>query len=183
VPTPAAVMKRRLRDLEARAAGLHEQIAGLQREADQVEEQVTRWRIGGEIFEEVEQELREGRAGVRADGVDDADGTARVSAAAGAGEVAKPPGGGRPGAESGSRYVPQWSEGADPTRLPGLYAEIVSFVSGADRPVRVPDVVRSLFGEGAGRSRQEGVRAQLKRLVERCWLASEDGLSFTAVSR
>jgi hypothetical protein len=167
VPTPAAVMKRRLRDLEARAAGLHERIAVLQREADQVEEQVTRWRIGGEIFEEVEQELREGRAG------DGADGAVKVPDAAGEGEAA----------ESGSRYVPQWSEGADPARLPGLYAEIVSFVSGADGPVRVPDVVRALFGEGAGRSRQEGVRCQLKRLVERCWLASKDGRSFTAVSR
>jgi hypothetical protein len=179
VPTPAAVMKRRLRTLEARAAELHEQIVVLQGEAAQVEEQVTRWRIGGEIFEEVEQELREGRAG----GVDDADGTAGASAAAGAGDVAKSPDGGKRGAESGSRYVPQWSEGADPSRLPGLYAQIVSFVSDAGGPVRVPDVVRSLFGESAGRSRQEGVRAQLKRLVERCWLASEDGLSFTAVSR
>ncbi|MFJ6438387.1 hypothetical protein [Streptomyces sp. NPDC091416] len=166
MPTPAAVMKRRLRDLEARAAELRERIAVLQQEADQVEEQATRWRIGGEIFEEVEQELREGGAGGRA-------GEAGEPEIAGAGEAA----------ESVSRYVPQWSEGADPARLPGLYAEIVSFVSGADRPVRVPDVVRALFGEGAGRSSQEGVRAQLKHLVERCWLASEDGRSFTAVSR
>lgn len=170
MPTPAAVMKRRLRDLEARSAELHERIAVLQREAAQVEEQVTRWRIGGEVFEEVEQELREGRAGGPAGG---ADGTAGEPEAAGAGEAA----------ESGSRYVPQWSEGADPARLPGLYAEMVSFVSDADAPVRVPDVVRALFGEGAGRSRHEGVRAQLKRLVERCWLASEDGRCFTAASR
>ncbi|GAB2836692.1 hypothetical protein GCM10027073_74400 [Streptomyces chlorus] len=176
MPTPAAVMKRRLRDLEARAAELHERIAVLQREADQVEAQVTRWRIGGEIFEEVEQELREGGAGDRADGA------AGVPAAADAGEAAESSHG-VPGAGSGSRYVPQWSEGADPARLPGLYSEIVSFVSSADGPVRVPDVVRALFGEGAGRSRQEGVRAQLKRLVERYWLVSEDGRSFTAGSR
>ncbi|MGH3313278.1 MAG: hypothetical protein ACRDP3_22285 [Streptomyces sp.] len=177
--TPAAVLKRRLRDLEARAAELHERIAVLQREAVQVEEQVTRWRIGGEIFEEVEQELREGRAGDRGG---EADGASGVPSAAGSGEAAESVGD-APGAESGSRYVPQWSPGADPARLPGLYAEIVAFVSGADRPVRVPDVVRALFGEGAGRSRQEGVRAQLKRLVERCWLASGDGRSFTGVSR
>ncbi|MFE7513622.1 hypothetical protein ACFU8I_20720 [Streptomyces sp. NPDC057540] len=170
MPTPAAVMKCRLRDLEARATELHERIAVLQREAEQVEEQVTRWRIGGEIFEEVEQELREGRAGGQVGGADD---TAAGPEAAGAGEAA----------EAGSRYVPQWSEGADPARLPGLYAEIVSIVSDADGPVRVADVVRALFGEGAGRSRQEGARAQLKRLVERCWLASEDGRAFTAVSR
>ncbi|MEV6949841.1 hypothetical protein AB0N07_49745 [Streptomyces sp. NPDC051172] len=56
-------------------------------------------------------------------------------------------------------------------------------MSGANAPVRVVDVVRALFGEGAGRSRIEGVRAQLKRLVERCWLASEDGRSFGPVSR
>lgn len=175
MPTPAAVMKRRLRDLEARSAELHEQIAVLQREAVQVEQQVTRWRIGGEIFEEVEQELREGRTGDRADAA------AGVSDAADAGGVAEPADGG-PGTESGSRYVPQWSQGTDPARLPGLYAEIVAFVSGADGPVRVPEVVRALFGEGAGRSRHEGVRAQLKRLVERCWLASGDGRSFTAAS-
>jgi hypothetical protein len=173
-------MKRRLHDLEAHSAELHEQIAVLQREAAQVEEQVTRWRIGGEIFEEVEQELREGRAGDRADGADG------VPDAADAGDVAEPADGG-PGTGSGSgpgsRYVPQWSQGADPARLPGLYCEIVAVVSGADGPVRVADVVRALFGEGAGRSRHEGVRAQLKRLVERCWLASEDGRSFTAGSR
>lgn len=175
MPTPAAVMKRRLRDLEARAAELHERIAVLQREAAQVEEQVTRWRIGGEIFEEVEQELREGRSG----GVD---GVVDMPAAADGGGAAKSPGG-APGAESGSRYVPQWSERADPARLPGLYGKIVEFVSGADGPVRVPEVVRALFGEGAGRSRHEGVRVQLKRLVERDWLAAGDGRCFTAVSR
>jgi hypothetical protein len=175
VPTPAAVMKRRLRDLEARAAELHEQIAVLQREAALAEEQVTRWRIGGEIFEEVEQELREGRSG----GVD---GVVDMPAAADGGESAKSPGGAS-GAESGSRYVPQWSERAGPARLPGLYAKIVEFVSGADGPVRVPGVVRALFGEGASRSRHEGVRVQLKRLVEREWLAAGDGRCFTAVSR
>lgn len=179
MPTPAAVMKRRLRTLEARAAELHEQIVVLQLEAAQVEEQVTRWRIGGEIFEEVEQELREGRAGDRAGG---ADGAAEVPADADGGEAAKSPDS-EPGAETGSRYVPQWSEGADPARLPGLYAEIVEFVSSADGPVRVPEVVRALFGEGASRSRHEGVRAQLKRLVERDWLAGRDGRSFTAGSR
>jgi hypothetical protein len=165
-------MKRRLRDLEARAVGLRERIAVLQQEADQVEEQVTRWRIGGEIFEEVEQELREGRAG------DPADGAAGATAAADAGDAAES----SPDA-SGARYVPRWSEGADPARLPGLYGEIVAFVSGAGGPVRVPDVVRALFGEGAGRSRQEGVRAQLKRLLERGWVTSQDGRSFATGSR
>lgn len=171
MPTPAAVMKRRLRENEARAAELHERIAVLQQEYAQVAAEITRWRIGGEIFEEVEQELREGRAGEEG-----------AAEAAIAGEPATRPRA-APGTESASRYVPQWSEGADPARLPGLYAEIVSLVSDADGPVRVADVVLALFGEGAGRSRQEGVRAQLKRLVERCWLASGDGRSFSAVSR
>lgn len=177
MPTPAAVIKRRLGDLEARAVELHERIAVLQREAAQVDEQVTRWRIGGEVFEEVEQELREGRAGGRATGADDA---SEVAAAEGGGAESSQA---VTGAEPASRYVPQWSEGADPARLPGLYAKIVEFVSGADGPVRVPDVVRALFGEGASRSRHEGVRVQLKRLVEREWLAAGDGRCFTAVSR
>ncbi|MEV6949840.1 hypothetical protein AB0N07_49740 [Streptomyces sp. NPDC051172] len=103
MPTPAAVMKRRLRDLETRAAELRERMAVLQREADQVEEQVTRWRIGGEIFEEVEQELRQGRAEDRSDSVD---GAAHGPAAADVGDAAaSSPGTG--GAESASRYVPQ----------------------------------------------------------------------------
>ena len=163
-------MKRRLRAFEARAVELRQRIAALQEEEAQVEGQIARWRIGSEIWEEVEQELR-GDAGEQtslsgppadadaADGADTEEGGDRVE----------------------SRYVPQRQEGAGPGRLPGLYCKIVEFVRGAQGPVRVRDVVEALFGEGAGRSRHEGVRCQLKRLVQRDWLTCTDGRGYTAV--
>lgn len=168
MPTPAAVMKRRLRAFEVRAAELQQQIAALQEEAALVDGEITRWRIGGEIWDEVEQELR-GDAGEAASPCGpSADGDAPGDA-----EAESPAAGG-----TESRYVPQRQEDEAPDRLPGLYSKIVEFVWGAPEPVRVRDVSRALFGEGAGRSRQEGVRCQLKRLAQRGWLVSADGREF-----
>jgi hypothetical protein len=135
-----------------------------------VEGQIARWRIGSEIWEEVEEELR-GDAGEQT-------ALSEASADADAAEDGDPAQGGD---RVESRYVPQRVEGADPGQLPGLYCKIVEFVRGVEAPVRVRDVVEALFGDGAGRSRHEGVRCQLKRLVQRGWLASADGRGFTAV--
>lgn len=181
MPTPAAVFERHLRELEARAAELQQQIGALQQEAGRVEGELSRWRIGEGVWEEVEQELRgvraDGPAGEVADGVDQA-----AVAVAADGDAAAGPSGPAGGGGSESRYVPQRAEGADPARLPGLYAKIVEFVTGAEVPVRVPEVVVALFGEGASRSRHEGVRAQMKRLLQRDWLTSEDGRFFAPAS-
>jgi hypothetical protein len=175
VPTPAAVMKRRLSAFEARAAEIRRQITVLEEEAARVEGQIARWRIGSEIWEEVEQELR-----------GDTDGQAAPCgpAAADSAGDADPPGKeteGQADDRGGARYVPRREDGVDLGQLPGLYSRIVEIVRGAEGPMRVRDVVEALFGEGAGRSRHEGVRCQLKRLVRRDWLTSGDGRSFSAV--
>lgn len=176
VPTPAAVMKRRLSSFEARAVELRQQIAALEEEAARVEGQIARWRIGSEIWEEIEQELRGDTGGQAAPC-----GPAAVADSAG---DADPPGNttaGEAEGRGGARYVPQREEGIDLGQLPGLYSGIVEVVRGAEGPMRVRDVVEALFGEGAGRSRHKGVRCQLKRLVQRDWLTSEDGRNFSAV--
>lgn len=169
MPTPAAVMKRRLREFEARAVELRQRITMLEEEAAQVDGEIARWRIGGEIWDEVEQELRGGAGGLPSSCPPSGGADADRGADADAGDRGE------------LRYVPQRQEGFDPGRLPGLYSKIMEFVRGAPEPVRVRDVVEALFGEGAGRSRHEGVRCQLKRLVARGWLAGVDGRAFTAV--
>ncbi|WP_042169767.1 hypothetical protein [Streptomyces sp. NBRC 110035] len=178
MPTPAAVMTRRLRAFEARAVGLRQRITALEEEAAQVDREIARWRIGSEIWDEVEQELRgdAGEAAVSRSPSDnrEAPADAEVESPAGAGADAGTGAGGE------SRYVPQRQEDSDPSRLPGLYSKIVEFVREAREPVRAREVAQALLGEGAGRSRQEGVPCQLKRLVQRDWLTSADGREFTA---
>ncbi|THA22613.1 hypothetical protein E6R18_33550, partial [Streptomyces sp. A1277] len=67
MPTPAAVLKRRLCAFEARAAELRERIAVLQEEVTQVDAEIVRWRIGSEIWVRslgfVSVVVRVGRAG------------------------------------------------------------------------------------------------------------------------
>lgn len=176
MPTPAAVLKRRLCAFETRAAELQKQIAALQEEAAQVDAEIVRWRIGSEIWDEIEQEVRSGAGEAAASSLRAADGEAVPAAA-----VGDSPGcDGEP--ESRPRYVPHRSEDGDLARLPGLYEKIVEFVRDAPGPVRTREVTLALFGEGAGRTRMEGVRSQLKRLVQQEWLVSVNGREFTGAA-
>lgn len=177
MPTPAAVLKRRLCAFEARAAELRERIAVLQEEVMQVDAEIVRWRIGSEIWEEIEQEVRGGAgeaAASRGLAVPAGETTPVAAVDDGLGAESESAG--------GPRYVPHRSENGDVAKLPGLYEKIVEFVRGAPGPVRTRDVVRALFGESASRTRMEGVRGQLKRLVRQGWLVSVDGREFTGAA-
>ncbi|MYS32585.1 hypothetical protein K388_07280 [Streptomyces sp. KhCrAH-43] len=177
MPTPAAVLKRRLCAFEARAAELRERIAALREEAAQVDAEIVRWRIGSEIWDEVEREVRGGAGGAAASRglpVPDSESAPAAAVDDGPGAWSEPEG--RP------RYVPHRSESGDLAGLPGLYEKIVEFVRDAPGPVRTRDVARALFGEGASRTRMEGVRGQLKRLVRQEWLVSVDGREFTGAA-
>ncbi|MER5477545.1 hypothetical protein ABT026_11300 [Streptomyces sp. NPDC002734] len=163
-------MKRRLRAFEVRAAKLQQQIPALDQEAALVDEEIARWRIGSKIWDEAEHERRGDADGSTSPSSSSASHDAPIDTQAGSRSVG--------GTES--RYVPQRQASEAPDTLPGPYSKIVEFVWG--EPVRVRDVSRALFGEGASRSRREGVRCQLKRLVQRGWLASADGREFTAAA-
>ncbi len=98
--------------------------------------------------------------------------TAEVSPAPGQPEVAALPGAGRPPVTG--LAVPPWRGGVEVSVLPRDYRDLVAVAEDAGRPLRAAQ-----FAAAAGLSTDRGkvdvLRAKLKRLAERGWLAEDAG--------
>jgi hypothetical protein len=80
------------------------------------------------------------------------------------------------GSPVGVRLVPAWSAELDPGVLPSSYRDIVEVLADAVHPMRAHHLCAAL-GLPTDKSKVEGFRSKLKRLVERDWIAElEPGL-------
>ena len=80
------------------------------------------------------------------------------------------------GSPVGVRLVPQWTPGLAVGVLPGSYRDIVEVLQDAVHPMRAHHIC-AVLGLSTDKSRVEGFRSKLKRLVERGWLMeAEPGL-------
>ncbi len=134
-------------ELRGRIAELAERLAG-------VEERLSRLVIARETVGEV---LRE--AGVNASPAEP--------------EVTRPPGAGR-SPVAGVLAVPSWRAGLEVSMLPQVYRDLLEVAEDAGRPLRAAQIAAAA-GLSTERGKVETLRAKLKRLVERGWLAEEAG--------
>jgi hypothetical protein len=72
----------------------------------------------------------------------------------------------------GVRLVPQWTPDLTVGVLPRVYQDIVEVLSGAVHPMRAHHLSAAL-GLSTDKSKVEGFRPKLKRLVERGWLTED----------
>ncbi|MFI6663301.1 hypothetical protein ACIBL8_48505, partial [Streptomyces sp. NPDC050523] len=82
------------------------------------------------------------------------------------------------GSPVGVRLVPQWTPELAVGVLPDSYRDIVEVLQDAVHPMRAHHLCAAL-GLSTDKSKVEGFRAKLKRLVERGWLVEEGPGLFT----
>jgi hypothetical protein len=87
-------------------------------------------------------------------------------------EVAAPP---RRSPVIGVVTVPPWRAGLEASVLPQDYRDLLEVAEDAGRPLRAGQIAAAA-GLPTGRGKVESLRAKLKRLAERGWLAGEAGL-------
>jgi hypothetical protein len=150
-------LQRREAAARAEAERLRGQIAQLAEHLAGVEQQLSRLVIAREVVDEV------------LDGA-----AAEVSPAPGRAEVAAPAGPGRRPAVIGVLAVPPWRAGAEADVLPQDYRDLLEVAEDAGRPLRAAQIAAAA-GLSTDRGKVETLRAKLKRLVERGWLAEEAG--------
>ena len=85
------------------------------------------------------------------------------------------------GSPVGVLTVPPWRPGLAPSVLPSSYRDLLEVLADAGRPLRAGRIAAAA-GLSTGKSKVEGLRSKLKRLVERGWLA-EDGPGLFVVPR
>ncbi len=85
------------------------------------------------------------------------------------------------GSPIGVLAVPPWGPGLAPSVLPSSYRDLLEVLVDAGRPLRAGRIAAAA-GLSTGKSKIEGLRSKLKRLVERGWLA-EDGPGLFMVPR
>ncbi|WP_151775822.1 hypothetical protein [Streptomyces abyssomicinicus] len=148
-----------LEKLERREAAAREQIAELRDRIEELsgclaEQETTLSRL--EITRETMSELLD-------DGDDD-------------GPATGPESGGPAGSPVGVRLIPDWSPELEVTVLPRVYQDIVEVLGDAVHPLRAHQLC-SVLGLPTDKSKVEGFRSKLKRMVERGWLTeAEPGL-------
>jgi hypothetical protein len=149
-------LQRREAAARAEAEQLRGQIAQLAERLAGVEEQLSRLVIAREVVDEV------------LDGA-----AAEVSPGSGLPEVTASPGAGRSSA-IGVLAVPPWRAGLEVSVLPRDYRDLLEVAEDAGRPLRAAQIAAAA-GLSTDRGKVEALRAKLKRLVERGWLAEEGG--------
>lgn len=82
------------------------------------------------------------------------------------------------GSPVGVRLVPQWTPGLAVGVLPDSYRDIVEVLQDAVHPMWAHHLCAAL-GLSTDKSKVEGFRSKLKRLVERGWLMEEEPGLFT----
>ncbi len=85
------------------------------------------------------------------------------------------------GSPIGVLTVPPWRPGLAQSVLPSAYRDLLEVLVDAGRPLRAGRVAAAA-GLSTDKSKIEGLRSKLKRLVERGWLA-EDGPGLFVVPR
>jgi hypothetical protein len=149
-------LQRRETAARAEAEQLREQIAELTERLAGVEEQLSRLVITREVVDEV---------------LDRA--ASEVSLVPGQPQVTASPGAG-PAPVPGVLAVPLWRAGLDASVLPQDYRDLLEVAEDAGRPLRAGQIAAAA-GLSTDRGKVETLRAKLKRLVERGWLAEEAG--------
>jgi hypothetical protein len=145
-----AAAREEAEQLRGQIAELAEQLAG-------VEERLSRLVIARDVVDEV------------LNGVI----TAQVSPVPGQAEVTALPGTGH-SLVSGGLAVPPWQPGLEADVLPQDYRDLLEVAEDAGRPLRAGQIAAAA-GLSTDRGKVETLRAKLKRLVERGWLAEEAG--------
>jgi hypothetical protein len=82
------------------------------------------------------------------------------------------------GSPVGVRLVPQWTPGLAVGVLPDSYRDIAEVLQDAVHPMRAHHLCAAL-GLSTDKSKAEGFRSKLKRLVERGWLSEAEPGLFT----
>ncbi|MFI1106146.1 hypothetical protein [Streptomyces melanogenes] len=82
------------------------------------------------------------------------------------------------GSPVGVRLVPQWTPELGAEVLPSAYRDIVEVLGDAVHPMRAHHICAAL-GLSTDKSKVEGFRSKLKRLVERGWLVEQGPGLFT----
>ena len=75
---------------------------------------------------------------------------------------------------AGVLAVPPWRAGVEASVLPQAYRDLLEVAEDAGRPLRAGQIAAAA-GLSTDKAKVEGLRAKLKRLVERGWLAEEAG--------
>lgn len=75
---------------------------------------------------------------------------------------------------AGVLAVPAWRAGVEASVLPQAYRDLLEVAEDAGRPLRAAQIAAAA-GLSTDKAKVEGLRAKLKRLVERGWLAEEAG--------
>ena len=150
-------LQRREATARAQAEELRGQIAELAERLAAVEEQLSRLVTAREVVDEVlDRAARE------------------VSPRAGTAEAAVPAGPGRRPGGAGVLAVPLWQAGAEVSVLPQDYRDLLEVAEDAGRPLRAAQFAAAA-GLSTDRGKVETLRAKLKRLAERGWLAESAG--------
>ena len=94
-------------------------------------------------------------------------------------EAAAPPDGAAPSrvgnlSPAGVLAVPPWRPGLEVSALPEAYRDLLEVAEDAGGPLRAGQIAAAA-GLSTDKAKVEGLRAKLKRLVERGWLAEEAG--------
>ncbi len=153
-------LQRREAAARAQAEQLRGQIAELAERLAGVEEELTRLVIAREVVDEV------------LGGATTAE-VSPVSPVPGQTEVTASPGAGRPPV-IGVLAVPPWRAGLEVSVLPQDYRDLLEVAEDAGRPLRAGQIAAAA-GLSTDRGKVEALRAKLKRLAERGWLAEEAG--------
>ncbi|WP_369032773.1 hypothetical protein [Streptomyces adonidis] len=150
----------------ARVAELREQIAELTTLLTSAEQRLSRLEIARETVTEILDETSE-----------------HSSTAEETREAEAPPTASRFGEGSpiGVLTVPPRRPGLDSSVLPTAYQDLIEVIADAGRPMRAMQVAEAA-GLSVDRSKVEGLRSKLKRLVERGWLAEDGPGRFTLPS-
>ncbi|MCX4704162.1 hypothetical protein OG252_51425 [Streptomyces sp. NBC_01352] len=167
-----------IEELHRREAAAREEADGLRREIDalnerlaEAEERLARLEITRETVAEILGEAGGDRVEAGAATV-----PVRVKVA---GPVAVES---APAAPVGVLTVPPWRPGIAVAVLPKTYQDLVEVLVDAGHPLRAGQVAAAA-GLSTDKSKVEGLRAKLKRLVDRGWLAEDGPGRFTTADR
>jgi hypothetical protein len=149
-------LQRREAAARAQAEELRGQIAELAGRLAGVEEQLSRLAVAREVVDEVLASAT----------------TAEASPVPGQPGVTASPGAGR--LPVTGLAVPPWQAGAGADVLPRDYRDLVEVAEDAGRPLRAAQFAAAA-GLSTDRGKVETLRAKLKRLAERGWLAEDAG--------
>lgn len=157
-----------LEELDRREAAAREEIAGLR---DQIEELTRRLAEREDVLSRL-QITRETMTAILSG--DETVSVAGADADADAGEAEME----EHRLPVGVRLVPRWTPELAVGVLPGSYRDIVEVLQDAVHPMRAHHLCAAL-GLSTDKSKVEGFRSKLKRLVERGWLMEEEPGLFT----